>query len=205
MNQKQLDSLFRVGQTLYRKILADGKITREEDFELLRYAQDLHEFIQDALSNQNPTKCYMGYTTGVAIAEGLKGEALKKRAIKDGYDPDLVLFLAKELRSKENPRPEMPQGRNLGYGTNNGGMARNQLRSILRASSELHDAIYDNDELPDWVLSKVTVALDRLTVARDYIISKLQGYKSNPRLSEAQIDAAIANAQATLDLACEWE
>jgi hypothetical protein len=92
---------------------------------------------------------------------------------------------------KRNPRPERLPGRNLGYGTNNGGMAKNQLRTIKRTSIELHDAIRDADELPDWVLSKITVAQDRLTVATDYILSKLrkmeleaQGYKMNPFIDE---------------------
>jgi hypothetical protein len=99
----------------------------------------------------------------------------------------LWLFHEAYIDTKENPRGGSMEGRNLGYGTTNGGMAKNQLRTIKRRSVELHDAIRDADELPDWVLSKITVAQDRLVVASDYILSKLremelvkQGYKMNP-------------------------
>lgn len=151
--------------------------------------------MQAGLSHTNPEKCYMGYALGLASRKKpMTDKQVLRQAKKDGYeDPDMVLFLYNNafVDTKENPRLERLPGRNLGYGTNNGGMAKNQLRTIKRTSIELHDAIRDADELPDWVLSKITVAQDRLSVATDYILSKLrameleaQGHKMNPFVDE---------------------
>jgi hypothetical protein len=83
-------------------------------------------------------------------------------------------------------------GRNLGYGTKNGAMLKNQLITVVRVAQELNNAIQYDDEVPDWVLSKATVAMDRLVVANNYIQSKLQGMTPNPRVN---VNAAIKNAR----------
>jgi len=94
-------------------------------------------------------------------------------------------------RKKSNPMIRK-NGRNLGYGTKNGAMLNNQLRTVARVAKELSDAIQDDDQVPDWVLSKATVAMDRLVVANNYIQSKLQGMTPNPRVN---VSAAIKNAR----------
>lgn len=74
-------------------------------------------------------------------------------------------------------------GRNLGYGGTNARMLRNQLRSLDSEAERLLALVEDGDTLPEWVLSKITVALDRVTVARQYVESKLRAMKKNPRKS----------------------
>ena len=71
-------------------------------------------------------------------------------------------------------------GRNLGYGGTNARMLRNQLRSLDSEAERLLALVEDGDTLPEWVLSKITVALDRVTVARQYVESKLRAMKKNP-------------------------
>lgn len=83
-------------------------------------------------------------------------------------------------------------GRNLGYGTKNGAMAKNQLQTIERTAQQLNEILQYDDQLPDWVLTKVSTAMDRLLSAYNYIQSKLQGMKQNPRVN---VSAAIKNAQ----------
>lgn len=96
--------------------------------------------------------------------------------------------------TRKNPI-KRKNGRNLGYGSNNGTMLRNQLRTIKRTAKDLHDLLRDDDELPDWVLSKATVAMDRLSVAHDYVKSKLEGMTPNPRV---QVKSAIENGKKTI-------
>lgn len=98
-------------------------------------------------------------------------------------------------RGQTIPNPKRrrnTKGRDLGYGTNNGSMVKNQLKSIHRIAKELDDALYGADRLPDWVQSKVTVALDRLVVAQNYLLSKLEGYKSNPKCN---VNSAITDGK----------
>ena len=70
----------------------------------------------------------------------------------------------------------------MGYGGANGTMLRNQLRSVRRAADTLYDATVDGDQVPEWVLTKVAVTLDNLQTAEDYVLSKLEGYKPNPKI-----------------------
>jgi hypothetical protein len=94
---------------------------------------------------------------------------------------------------KKNPkRRRNSKGRNLGYGTANAAMLRNQLRSIERISKELHDTLTDADQVPDWVLSKAIVAMDRLIVANEYIQSKLEGMNPNPTVD---VDRTLAEVE----------
>ena len=72
-------------------------------------------------------------------------------------------------------------GRNLGYGGTNARMLRSQLRSLDGEAERLLALVEDSDTLPEWVLSKITVALDRVTVARQYVESKLKAMKKNPQ------------------------
>lgn len=250
-NNRKIRSLVKIGQQIFHDILEDGVVTDAESLELMSYADHLHQLIQEAITEKNPQQCYMAYTTAKVMIDGLSGDALANQAKKDGYDPDMVLFMADNVVSeqarnnpgssrqsqiedeledvgfpsmaeslrdgavasdyhlyirdlhrarRENTEDELPtsvynhvkslldewftiadqplpmrrNGRNLGYGINNGGMARNQLRTIARISKDFHDMLRDDDELPAWVLSKITVAQDRLVVARNYIASKLE-------------------------------
>jgi len=75
----------------------------------------------------------------------------------------------------------MRESMNLNYpNSKNGRMIRNQLRSIQRLSSALLQLLQDDDQVPDWVLSKVTVSLDRLSVAEMYLQAKISGRLLRP-------------------------
>ena len=53
-----------------------------------------------------------------------------------------------------------------------GQMARTQLQTTLRNCEDLIDMIKDNDNMPEWVQSKITLAQDYITTVRDYLQSK---------------------------------
>jgi len=55
-----------------------------------------------------------------------------------------------------------------------GDMAKIQLRTILDASQELHDMLDDDENLPEWVQSKLTLAQDYVVTVRDYLKAKHQ-------------------------------
>ena len=60
-----------------------------------------------------------------------------------------------------------------------GDMAKNQLRTVMDAAQELHDMIGENDNLPEWVQSKITKSMDYIDTVRDYLKSKAQEEKDN--------------------------
>jgi hypothetical protein len=53
-----------------------------------------------------------------------------------------------------------------------GAMAKTQLRTIVSAATELMDMVSDDDNLPEWVQSKLTLAQDYTTTVRDYLRSR---------------------------------
>ena len=53
-----------------------------------------------------------------------------------------------------------------------GDMAKTQLRSIIHDAKELHDMLEDNENLPEWVQSKITLAQDYISTVHDYMGSK---------------------------------
>jgi hypothetical protein len=50
-----------------------------------------------------------------------------------------------------------------------GDMALNQVHQIADAARELHAILASDDNLPEWVQSKITKALDYIDTARDYL------------------------------------
>jgi hypothetical protein len=52
-----------------------------------------------------------------------------------------------------------------------GDMAKEQLHTINSAAKELHSILSDNENLPEWVQSKITKAMDYIDTARDYMKS----------------------------------
>jgi hypothetical protein len=51
-------------------------------------------------------------------------------------------------------------------------MAMTQLRSIVYHAQQLHDQLNANDNLPEWVQSKITLAQDYMQTAHDYMYSQ---------------------------------
>ena len=53
-----------------------------------------------------------------------------------------------------------------------GQMARTQLQTTMRNCEDLIDMIKDDENMPEWVQSKITLAQDYITTVRDYLQSK---------------------------------
>ena len=69
-------------------------------------------------------------------------------------------------------------GRNLSYGhtkasDHEGRSIKKQLYYIFTKAQSLHDMINDNDDLPEWVQSKVSRAADKIQSAYNYLEYKI--------------------------------
>jgi hypothetical protein len=160
---------------------------------------DGSSFIAGTKRKKNPTKPdqYMIFSNDGILSRRYWGtvpedkvEAFIKE-ISIAQEIPLYEFEAVKLLHPKRKKNPQGKGRNLGYGTNNGGMVKNQLRTIQRVAQQLNDILLMDDEVPDWVLTKVNTAMDRLVVAHHYIQSKLQGMKPNPRVN---VQSAIDHA-----------
>jgi len=61
-----------------------------------------------------------------------------------------------------------------------GDMARGQLQSIISNAQKVHDMLEDNDNLAEWVQSKITLAEDYISTVANYMMSEVD--------EEVQID-----------------
>jgi hypothetical protein len=65
-------------------------------------------------------------------------------------------------------------------------MAKTQLQTICRAAAELKDILKDDENLPEWVQSKITKAEDYITTSLDYLKS------TNELEEEINLDEALS-------------
>lgn len=75
---------------------------------------------------------------------------------------------SKLLRMKEDESQLVDRGE---Y-DREGDMAKEQLHTIEAAAKELHAILGDDQNLPEWVQSKITKAMDYIDTARDYMLSQ---------------------------------
>ena len=53
-----------------------------------------------------------------------------------------------------------------------GDMAKGQLKTMIDAAQELRDTLQNDENLPEWVQSKITKATDYIDSVRDYLKSQ---------------------------------
>lgn len=68
--------------------------------------------------------------------------------------------------------PEQP--RQFGYGEGEGRMSKSHLDKIARYSQSLHDKLLDDDDLPEWVQSKISVAAENIGKVYHYLDYKMK-------------------------------
>ncbi len=102
-------------------------------------------------------------------------EALQK-AGREGADEEEKGRIKDKYLKKEDHGPENPDAAvNYGEYDREGDMAKDDLRTIDDAAEELYSILRADDNLPEWVQSKITKAVDYIDTARDYM--KAQKYE----------------------------
>ena len=96
--------------------------------------------------------------------ENGSGERMRKPGSKGAPTADALKRSANEGVSEETI--------DRGEYDYEGQMARTQLQTIMRNSKDMIDMIKDDDNMPEWVQSKITLSHDYITTARDYLQSK---------------------------------
>jgi Protein of unknwon function (DUF3008) len=71
-----------------------------------------------------------------------------------------------------------------------GDMAKEQLHTIELAAEELASILSDDENLPEWVQSKITKAMDYVDTARDYMIAT-----KDDRNNDMMAEKAVSQAQ----------
>lgn len=77
---------------------------------------------------------------------------------------------SKKMEEAIKPKSKEDEGE-YGY---EGDMAMSQLRSIIRNSQQMLDALDEKTDLPEWVQSKITLAKDYIETSANYLMSELE-------------------------------
>jgi hypothetical protein len=108
----------------------------------------------DEAASDAPKK--KGRPAGSKRAIGAKGptgqsKLMKKDAIKEFADEESITLINKGEYDRE------------------GEMAKDDLKSLAMAAKELHSILGDDENLPEWVQSKITKALDYINSSNQYM------------------------------------
>ena len=89
-----------------------------------------------------------------------EGKKLRVLSSKIGHYRDSGYIKVKEAKEKTEYDYE-------------GDMARGQLQSVINNAQRVHDMLEDNDNLPEWVQSKITLAEDYISTVANYMMSEI--------------------------------
>jgi hypothetical protein len=142
-------------------ILEDGIVIELDDTALDMLTNEGLEFLEGELVEDKQKG-----VDGKACWKGYKRMGTKQ---KGGKTVDNCVKM--EDHGPENPDAPV----NYGEYDREGDMAKDDLRTIDDAAEELYSILQADDNLPEWVQSKITKAVDYIDTARDYM--KAQKYE----------------------------
>lgn len=152
-------------------ILEDGIVIELDDTALEMLTNEGLVFLEGEVVNEEKQKG----VDGKACWKGYKRMGTKQ---KGGKTVDNCVKM--EDHGPENPDAEYNQGE---Y-DREGDMSKDQLRTIDSAAEELYAIINANENLPEWVQAKITLAMDYIDTARDYL--KSNKYAEDTQTNEAE-------------------
>jgi hypothetical protein len=86
---------------------------------------------------------------------------------KEDLDTDGVMMTRASNMSSESADPA-----DRGEYDREGDMAKEQMHTIVSAAKELHRILRDDENLPEWVQKKITLAKEYIDTARDYMLTQ---------------------------------
>lgn len=122
-------------------------------------------------------------TKGSFKYKTVNGKRIKKDQTDENLDTDGVM-----MTRQSNMSSEGMDGIALvdkGEYDREGDMAKNQLNTIKMAAAELKNILGDDENLPEWIQTKITLALDYIDLARDYMISTKVDRNAEPVAEKA--------------------
>jgi hypothetical protein len=104
--------------------------------------------------------------------ESGSGEKMRKPGSKGAPTADALKAAAESFEYNFDMLEEAVKSIDTGEYDYEGQMARTQLQTICRNSTDLIAMLNDEDNMPEWVQSKITLAQDYISTVRDYLQSK---------------------------------
>ena len=129
-----------------------------------------------------------------------KGMKELQDAGRDGADEEEKGRIKDKYLTKEDHGPENPEAPvNYGEYDREGDMAKDDLYTIDSAAEELYSILQADDNLPEWVQSKITKAVDYIDTARDYMKAQSYGQGVAEGSGDPQIPIGMKTKYGTVD------
>jgi len=116
-----------------------------------------------------------------------KGE--RKEKTEEDLDTDGVMMTRQSNMSSESIDPA-----DHGEYDREGEMAKQQIHTIMTAAKKLHGMLGDDENLPEWVQKKITMAKDYIDTAADYMASRDAEDKEQEPVAEKAVSKAQRKA-----------
>jgi hypothetical protein len=100
-------------------------------------------------------------------AKSYKYKSGRPAKTQEDLDTDGVMMTRPSNMSSESANPA-----DRGEYDREGDMAKEQMHTIVSAAKELHRILRDDENLPEWVQKKITLAKEYIDTARDYMLTQ---------------------------------
>ena len=128
-----------------------------------------------------------------------KGMKELQDAGRDGADEEEKGRIKDKYLTKEDHGPENPEAPvNYGEYDREGDMAKDDLYTIDSAAEELYSILQADENLPEWVQSKITKAVDYIDTARDYMKAQSYGQGVTEGSGDPQIPIGMKTQYGTV-------
>jgi hypothetical protein len=119
-------------------------------------------------------------------AKSYKYKAGRPQKTAEDLDADGVMMTRPSNMSSE--------GVDHGEYDREGDMAKEQMHTIMSAAKELHSILRDEENLPEWVQKKITLAKEYIDTARDYMLSQHAERAEEQPIAEKAVSVAQRRA-----------
>jgi len=119
-------------------------------------------------------------------AKSYKYKAGRPAKTQEDLDADGVMMTRPSNMSSE--------GVDHGEYDREGDMAKEQMHTIMSAAKELHRILRDEENLPEWVQKKITLAKEYIDTARDYMLTQHAERAEEQPIAEKAVSVAQRRA-----------
>jgi hypothetical protein len=119
-------------------------------------------------------------------AKSYKYKAGRPSKTQEDLDSDGVMMTRPSNMSSE--------GVDHGEYDREGDMAKEQMHTIMSAAKELHSILRDEENLPEWVQKKITLAMEYIDTARDYMLAQHAERAEEQPIAEKAVSVAQRRA-----------
>jgi hypothetical protein len=163
MNSSGRNSLHKLGA----KHL--GTVRRDNSFNIKHNVKEEFDLSETALNAKDPHGDYKEKSKALhqlTMNKDVDQEHVKQRKL------DLEKEYSKYRKEEFDLLEQIAEAIDKGEYDYEGQMARTQLQTTLRNCKDMIEMLKDDDNMPEWVQSKITLAQDYITTVRDYLQSK---------------------------------